>query len=459
MKSKALISLGTLTLALATAATLTAFTLTGGNGGGDALEKDVVGTQEPAFLDDSPTFDPIQIPPVGSSDPNASVGITSGGETFILEPGEANGASDEEPGVVHPLPPAPVRSDQGLDPDECNLVHNLNACDADELKAGGIGPIEGSEVHDLESCDDEAGGFSGREVPQGQFEQHGPKLHGDPPPPPTLDPAGEEAPVVSSEPITPEEHELYIMAREDLGQRFGLEPDSVRLSYIERVTWSTLALGDPQPGMAYADILVPGFRMVLEAAGESYAYHTSMDRVVFVESVEYSELAMTTPEQKRVATAVATAERVPNAGEGSATPECLTPPPSHDEPAEEEVSPVYEITEQVSILTYHLRATGALVEDKGEVTFQPFLSSIGQVISINGESVQVFEYSDVASADTEAARISADGSQISDPPTLIGWISVPHYYKMNNLIALYVGDNTAVTDALEAVMGAQFAGG
>ena len=35
--------------------------------------------------------------------------------------------------------PPPVRSDEGIDPDECNLVHNIDACSPEELKEAGIG--------------------------------------------------------------------------------------------------------------------------------------------------------------------------------------------------------------------------------------------------------------------------------------------------------------------------------
>ena len=36
----------------------------------------------------------------------------------------------------------PIRSDEGIDPDECNLVHNIDACDQDDLdRLGGNGPM------------------------------------------------------------------------------------------------------------------------------------------------------------------------------------------------------------------------------------------------------------------------------------------------------------------------------
>ena len=78
---------------------------------------------------------------------------------------------------------------------------------------------------------------------------------------------------------------------------------------------------------------------------------------------------------------------------------------------------------------------------------------------VNGEAVQVFEYADAASADAEAARVSPDGSQISNPPTMVDWVATPHFYKADTLLALYVGDSTAVMTLLEDVLGPQFAGG
>ena len=38
--------------------------------------------------------------------------------------------------------------------------------------------------------------------------------------------------------------------------------------------WSDASLGCPQPGMAYAQVITPGFRIALEAQGQLYQYHT-----------------------------------------------------------------------------------------------------------------------------------------------------------------------------------------
>jgi hypothetical protein len=78
--------------------------------------------------------------------------------------------------------------------------------------------------------------------------------------------------------------ELFILSRDDLSQRFGVNPDLVKIQTIESVEWSDSSLGNPQPGEVYSQVITPGFRMLLEVDGSVYLYHTSMDRVVFVES-------------------------------------------------------------------------------------------------------------------------------------------------------------------------------
>lgn len=102
-----------------------------------------------------------------------------------------------------------------------------------------------------------------------------------------------------------------------------------------------------------------------------------------------------------------------------------------------------------------LISAGATVGGDGEIE-QPFFSVPGQVIIVNGEPVQVFEYSDAAQADSEAAQVSPDGGSIGT--TMASWIGPPHFYRAGRLIVLYVGEDQSVIELLEAVLGPQFAG-
>ena len=74
---------------------------------------------------------------------------------------------------------------------------------------------------------------------------------------------------------------LFMMARDHL-DRFGINPVSVKILDVEKVDWGDASLGNPEPGMMYAQVITPGFKMSLAADGGTYIYHTSMDRVVFV---------------------------------------------------------------------------------------------------------------------------------------------------------------------------------
>ena len=73
---------------------------------------------------------------------------------------------------------------------------------------------------------------------------------------------------------------VFLMARQDLSHRLGVSSDSISLARVEKVEWPDTSLGNPQPGGLYAQMLVPGFKLTLEAHGQSYLYHTSQDRVV-----------------------------------------------------------------------------------------------------------------------------------------------------------------------------------
>ena len=121
-----------------------------------------------------------------------------------------------------------------------------------------------------------------------------------------------------------------------------------------------------------------------------------------------------------------------------------TPPTSHGGPVKDYVS-----------LVDHLRGVGATVVPTGSVT-QPFFSVPGQAIAVNGEQVQAYEYADEEAANADAARISPDGGTIGN--TMVEWIAPPHFYKVGQLIVLYVGMNTSLMKILEMTLGPQFAG-
>ncbi len=114
--------------------------------------------------------------------------------------------------------------------------------------------------------------------------------------PPATNPATEaedavpiEAPPTQHTPvlepvIPPEMERLVTAAKEDLAGRIGVGVDDLEVLHFETVTWSDSSLGCPQPGMAYLQVLVDGFRLVLFHADTAYSYHGTDSGFVLCEN-------------------------------------------------------------------------------------------------------------------------------------------------------------------------------
>lgn len=102
-----------------------------------------------------------------------------------------------------------------------------------------------------------------------------------------------------------------------------------------------------------------------------------------------------------------------------------------------------------------LRAAGATVEP-GEPVDQVFFSVRGQILDVNGEDVQVFEYESADAMQADAAQVSPDGGSIGT--SMVSWVAAPHFYQAGRILVLYVGDDAAVMELLENALGPQFAG-
>jgi hypothetical protein len=64
----------------------------------------------------------------------------------------------------------------------------------------------------------------------------------------------------------------------DAATRLGIGPEQITVLSIESVNWSDAGLGCPVPGMMYAQVITPGYRILLEAEGQTYRYHTDRSR-------------------------------------------------------------------------------------------------------------------------------------------------------------------------------------
>ncbi len=80
-----------------------------------------------------------------------------------------------------------------------------------------------------------------------------------------------EEPVDSS---APPEAAVDTRVQDFVAQEMGVAAESVLVLAKESREWPSSALGCPQPGMGYADVITPGYQFKVEVNGESLAVHT-----------------------------------------------------------------------------------------------------------------------------------------------------------------------------------------
>jgi hypothetical protein len=141
--------------------------------------------------------------------------------------------------------------------------------------------------------------------------------------------------------------------------------------------------------------------------------------------------------------------------QSATAPPATAPPATLSQPTDAQMSAPEEstVTDYDGLVT-GLEFIGASVEPAGTVS-QPFFTPQGQVFSVDGQEVQVFEYEIAAGA--EAALVAPDGGSVGT--SMMMWMATPHFYKDGRLIVLYVGDESDVVDLLDTIFGSQFAGG
>lgn len=84
--------------------------------------------------------------------------------------------------------------------------------------------------------------------------------------------------------VLPGGEAAYRAAANDLMVRLNVSSEAIGLVSMETVEWSDASLGCPEEGVMYAQVVTPGYLIVLEAQGTAYAYHTNLgDTVVLCE--------------------------------------------------------------------------------------------------------------------------------------------------------------------------------
>ena len=64
------------------------------------------------------------------------------------------------------------------------------------------------------------------------------------------------------------------MAKLDFAKKRGMAADSIILKEAQAVDWPDASLGLPKPGCTYAQMITPGYRLILSDGIVDCEYHT-----------------------------------------------------------------------------------------------------------------------------------------------------------------------------------------
>jgi hypothetical protein len=75
----------------------------------------------------------------------------------------------------------------------------------------------------------------------------------------------------------PPEQRAFEATREVLAGQLGLDPLAIQLGETVPVDWPDACLGLPAASESCAQVVPPGFRVIVEAGGASYEFRTNRD--------------------------------------------------------------------------------------------------------------------------------------------------------------------------------------
>lgn len=102
------------------------------------------------------------------------------------------------------------------------------------------------------------------------------------PTPTRLERGTEEGMATPSAPsgLTARERAAADLCVASLATQLAIPADQVQVLAVEAVEWPDTSLGCPEPGMMYAQVITPGYRVRLRAGEATYILHTDGKRTV-----------------------------------------------------------------------------------------------------------------------------------------------------------------------------------
>lgn len=101
--------------------------------------------------------------------------------------------------------------------------------------------------------------------------------------------AGENSPFYCENPqeplnsSDPQEKRIVEIAKADLAKRLNVAESEISLVRVKAVDWPDTSMGCPQPGMMYAQMITPGYHIILSAGGQEYDYRGSLKTATLCE--------------------------------------------------------------------------------------------------------------------------------------------------------------------------------
>ena len=71
--------------------------------------------------------------------------------------------------------------------------------------------------------------------------------------------------------------DIETAARKLLADELNADEADLELQSSDAMNWSDASLGCPEEGMAYAQVITPGFKLTFDRAGTSHAVHSNAD--------------------------------------------------------------------------------------------------------------------------------------------------------------------------------------
>jgi len=103
-----------------------------------------------------------------------------------------------------------------------------------------------------------------------------------------VDPSAGDAPipgaylVTHQTPVPEAAMPLVNTAIQDLAQRLCVGIDEITVVHYEEVDWPDVSLGCPQPGIDYAQVITPGYQIVLTLDEKGFNYHADKAGIILL---------------------------------------------------------------------------------------------------------------------------------------------------------------------------------